>query len=924
MYKKLLTAFLAIVSMVIIATILTNYLFSKSSDATNNILQKTLPALLAAKGLSEQTAFLAAAAHTLSTVKDTTELKKSWEDKNRVFGRISTYIETLNNQIPGIELQETGRLNKLMLTALSQVYEQVTNQLKLTQQRQKSLNTIKDIQRDMNDVSNPILYGITSLHSLLAYRVERKLESELQRINKESNNKDRNDDEVKTTYSKLISATGLKNGIVSPMVEQGLKDFRNGSEIKAEGNLMLSLLTTSSLAHNKIELLRIKNQYTHSKRNFFLAIAEFKKMKLSHRNPILYNDIIKISKKFIQLEQDNNNLFKIRLAQLELNNSIKKKLRESREISNTMADNVSSLVLKINNQLSDTHINLSEEISTNRIILFIISLITVMISSFIAYITISFVSQQNKLLNSQVRSRTYDLEKSQNSLSQFKETLDQTLDCIFMFQPDNFQFIYCNKGAINQVGYELDELMNMTPIDIIPEYTKESFSALINPLISQPEKSIVYETIHQHKSGRRIPVEIFLQLASPGHGDQRFVAFVRDNTERKQFEAEKQIALEKAEAANRAKSEFLAVMSHEIRTPLNAILGMAEVAHGFNKDPYLTRFLEVINRSGKSLLSLISDILDISHIEAGRLNLENKPIHIHELAKEALETHSINAKKKYLDLKCHIDPDIPNQIEGDQKRLRQVLLNLLGNAVKFTDVGKIELRLSRPNNQTLQFSVSDSGIGISIEKQELIFKTFSQADSSNTRQHGGVGLGLAICKRLVDAMKGTIWVDSEEKKGSTFHFTIPLSVKDHNNIEHNLNNTSHIDDQKKNVTSSSILLAEDNEDNAIVIEAYIKGTPHQLDTVVNGAQALSAIQSGKKYNLVLMDIQMPVMDGLEATRQIREMEKKYGRTKTPILALTSHAMNGDDEKSIDAGCDSHITKPISKQKLLEVIEQFKQ
>ncbi|MBF0380129.1 MAG: PAS domain S-box protein [Magnetococcales bacterium] len=402
---------------------------------------------------------------------------------------------------------------------------------------------------------------------------------------------------------------------------------------------------------------------------------------------------------------------------------------------------------------------------------------------------------------------------------------------------------------------------------------------------------------------------------------KHLLLIVSDITLRKQAEKSLLLAKEDAIAANRAKSEFLAVMSHEIRTPLNAIMGMAEVASEFNQDPDLDRCIEVINRSGNNLQTLIEDILDLSQIESGRLNLENRPINIKELTQEALDIHSQNAKSKWLSLTCNITPDTPQHFDGDKRRIRQVLLNLLGNAIKFTEQGKVELIVSYPSTKNILFSVVDSGIGIPEDKMKLIFEPFSQGDSSNTRQHGGIGLGLSICKRLIDAMNGKIWVQSEENKGSTFHFYIPLSDNDQKQQLREIPSF-----EQPNQDSSkpcTVLLAEDNIDNAMVIEAYLNNSIHKLEIVVDGSQALEKITSGNKYDVVLMDIQMPVMDGLEATKKIRAWEKEQQQPKNRILALSAHAMIGDEKKSILAGCDSHITKPISKKKLLEVIEQTK-
>ena len=404
----------------------------------------------------------------------------------------------------------------------------------------------------------------------------------------------------------------------------------------------------------------------------------------------------------------------------------------------------------------------------------------------------------------------------------------------------------------------------------------------------------------------------------------RMSGSLQDITERKHSESELRLAMETADLANRAKSEFLAVMSHEIRTPLNAILGMSEVARELTMDAEQLRYLEIINRSGKNLLTLIEDILDLSYIESGRLVLEKGQVNLRELTQEAMDIHLHNANNRGVAMLCRIASEIPESIEGDQKRLRQVLLNLLGNAIKFTTKGKVELRVALHSHDRVLFSVLDSGIGIPEDKQTLIFSPFSQADSSSTRKHGGVGLGLAICKRLLDSMGGEIWVESQVGKGSTFNFVIPLAVDDQQLTPTPVAANSVTGGEVNTVDVHSILLAEDNMDNAMVIDAYLMNSNHQVEIVRNGKQALVNIQSKKRYDLVLMDIQMPIMDGLEATRQIRAWEKNQGSSRIPILAMTAHAMSGDAEKSLAAGCDSHITKPITREELLGAIDMFAQ
>ena len=405
------------------------------------------------------------------------------------------------------------------------------------------------------------------------------------------------------------------------------------------------------------------------------------------------------------------------------------------------------------------------------------------------------------------------------------------------------------------------------------------------------------------------------------------VAIYDDVTKRKNAELELLNARDVAFAASQAKSEFLAVMSHEIRTPLNAILGMTEVSREAELTEDQKHCLGVIDRAGNNLLTLIEDILDLSHVESGKMVVAKRAVALHKLLQDAVEIHAQNAASKGLVLDYKIDGAVPQKFTGDQKRLRQVLLNLLGNAVKFTEQGKVELRLMLQDPQTLIFSVTDSGIGISKQQQNIIFEPFQQVDTSSTRKYGGVGLGLSLCKRLLTAMGGKIWLESAPDLGSTFYFSLPMEmVADSEQQELSASKRNNADNivvtEVGEPTERSILLVEDDSDNAMLIKAFLKKTPHQLDLVGDGCQAVARFKSQTKYDLVLMDIQMPCMDGLEATRQIRTWEQKKGAVATPILALTAHAMSEDAEKSLEAGCDLHLTKPITKKKLLAVIEEF--
>jgi PAS domain S-box-containing protein len=497
------------------------------------------------------------------------------------------------------------------------------------------------------------------------------------------------------------------------------------------------------------------------------------------------------------------------------------------------------------------------------------------------------------------------------SQSRYHLLLDSMHDGFVVVSGD-FRLVESNPAFRDMLGYNAAELSTMTYRDITPEAWHPIEEKILTE-VDAGSFSGIFEKEYRHKDGHIFPVALRLHRHPAGPGDDhRYFAVVRDTTEVKAIESALRLAKEAAETANRAKSDFLAKMSHEIRTPLHAVIGMTELTLGTELSPQQRDALQTVREAAGNLLAIINDILDLSRIEAKKLELIAEDYDLRRTLVGVARTLRPQARRKGLALTLTVAPDVPRHIRGDQGRLRQILLNLVGNAVKFTEHGHVTLAVAVTGNPArLELAVADTGVGIPPDRLDSVFALFTQADSSVARRFGGTGLGLAICRELSRLMGGIIEARSTLGQGSLFRVLLPLTPALTSPPPPQAPAPREPLSREDSPAPSPlrVLVAEDNPVNVKVATTYLARRGHQATVAVNGRRALE--QLGREiFDVVLMDVEMPELDGMEATRRLRAGKAGPANRDVPVVAMTAHALSGFMERCLDAGMTDFLTKPL--------------
>ena len=508
-----------------------------------------------------------------------------------------------------------------------------------------------------------------------------------------------------------------------------------------------------------------------------------------------------------------------------------------------------------------------------------------------------------------------------------KNTLEISLENVLQQMPDailivndRMDTVYVNKQFESMFGYSASEILNTNFSKLLPEFAVDAHAHHVAGFFKNPKVRNMGEGRRleaRRNDGSLFPVEISLSPIETKTG-LLVMSTIRDISTRMEDKEALIQAREDALGAAKTKAAFLAKMSHEIRTPLNVIIGLSDLLEDTTLNATQVEYVTTLRRAGISLLDIINDILDISKLDAGHMELNAMPFSLRSFVHQSIGVYIDQAREKGLDVNVSIATSVPEIVHGDPGFLRQVLVNILSNAIKFTENGHITIDVSPgPGPDILIFNISDSGRGIPEQELTRIFDSFTQVKHAFTSSPG-TGLGLSIANELVNMMGGTISVTSQPRQGSTFTLTLPLPSHQGPLPAENQASPSNEATESKCLR---ILLAEDSEDNILVFKTYLLNAGHSVDIAINGQEAVSMYHTNS-YDLILMDLQMPVMDGFEAVSIIRHQEMSHGLTPTPILAISAFTHEEEKEKSRRAGCNEHLTKPMRKPELLNAIQRY--
>jgi PAS domain S-box-containing protein len=514
------------------------------------------------------------------------------------------------------------------------------------------------------------------------------------------------------------------------------------------------------------------------------------------------------------------------------------------------------------------------------------------------------------------------LKERDFSRQQMEAIFDSILEAVVVID-DHGLILQTNSITSHMFGYSSNEMLGRNVSILASAEHADKHHGYLERYMQTGEAQIIGRARllkGRRHDGQEFPMQLAVSRVDVD-GTTYFVGVIADVSERIEHERALGQARDEALKASRLKSEFLANMSHEIRTPMNGIIGMTDLALDAEDESERREHMQIVKSSAEHLLTIINDILDFSKIEAGKLDVERLAFDLHRTVAEAVGDFEFRAREKQLSLSCEIDAEVPQTIVGDPIRLRQVMLNLIGNAIKFTERGSVAVTLDVESGDTVQpmlrCAVRDSGIGIATDQIENIFAAFMQADASTTRRYGGTGLGLSISSRLVELMGGQMGVESKPGLGSTFYFTLPLDTS-----ASVASAAPPLPTASVAIDPLEVLLVEDNLINQKLALRLLEKWRHHTTLATNGQEAIDAITAGARFDLVLMDMQMPVMGGIDATLRIRQWEQDSGQRRLPIIAMTANAMQGDRDACLAAGMDDYISKPISQAGLLAMLQRF--